>query len=400
MIKFSKYRTCKNQAKVTIHRKTPIFSSLFAIMMTGCSVMPSNGPSYSKIERQGQSLYNNIQIVDVNENITQQLYRHNHKPLFSDVLKSNTGNRYKIGAGDLLELYVWEVPPATLFSNTSIVPGVPTSQVTALPGQVVNERGIISIPFAGQMRVTGLDLQQINKKIEHQLKDKAHKPQVLARLANNASSNVTVVGEVVSSMRMPLTPAKERLLDALAAAHGTKQPIEKTTIQITRGPKVYSLPLDTVIRDPRQNIVLQSGDVITALFQSLSFTVLGATGKHQEVPFEAQGISLAQALGRVGGLDDNRANPKGVFIFRFEPVSALKNWPKKPLVVGPDGKLPVIYRIDLKDPGSLFLAQSFPIKDHDILYVSNAPITEVQKFFNMLVSISSPIFFATQVIRA
>jgi polysaccharide export outer membrane protein len=45
---------------------------------------------------------------------------------------------------------------------------------------------------------------------------------------------------------------------------------------------------------------LQAGDVITSLFQPLHGT--WATGKNEELNFEAQGISLAQALARAGGL--------------------------------------------------------------------------------------------------
>ncbi|MEI4572994.1 sugar ABC transporter substrate-binding protein, partial [Klebsiella pneumoniae] len=87
--------------------------------------------------------------------------------------------------------------------------------------------------------------------------------------------------------------------------------------------QLRSLPLETIIADPHQNILLQPGDVVTAMFQPLSFTVLGASGHNQEVNFEAQGISLAQALARVGGVRDDLADARGVFVFRFEDPAAL-----------------------------------------------------------------------------
>jgi polysaccharide export outer membrane protein len=154
------------------------------------------------------------------------------------------------------------------------------------------------------------------------------------------------------------------------------------TLQITRGDQVQSMALDTIIRDPKQNIVLQPGDVITALFQPLSFTVLGATGKNEEVSFEAQGITLAQALGRAGGLQDDRADARAVFIFRFEDRKAL-NWATPPKTT-PEGKVPVIYQMNLKDPASFLVAQSFPVDNKDVIYVSNAPAAEFQKFLTML----------------
>jgi polysaccharide export outer membrane protein len=53
--------------------------------------------------------------------------------------------------------------------------------------------------------------------------------------------------------------------------------------------------------------------------------------------------------------------------------------------------VPTVYRIDLTDPQSLFLIQNFPMADRDVLYVSNAPITEVEKFLNVLFSVAYPI---------
>ena len=182
--------------------------------------------------------------------------------------------------------------------------------------------------------------------------------------------------------RVPLTARGERLLDALATAGGVRQPVNKVTLQLTRGEQVAALPLETIIRDPKQNIVLQPGDVITALFQPLSFTVMGAAVKNEEVNFEAQGISLAQALARSGGLQDSRSDARGVFIFRLEDATAV-DWPTPPLRT-PEGKVPVVYQVNLKDPATFFVAQSFPVHNKDVLYVSNAPGAELQKFLGII----------------
>jgi polysaccharide export outer membrane protein len=157
---------------------------------------------------------------------------------------------------------------------------------------------------------------------------------------------------------------------------------------VTRGDIVHALPLDSVIRDPRENIPLQPGDVVTALYQSYHFTALGATGKSDEINFEAQGISLAQALARAGGVIDDRANAEGVFIFRFEsggasgPVSTTGTTSEK---------RPVIYRVNLRDPRTFFVAQNFPMEDNDVLYVANSAGAELQKFLNLLLSTVYPI---------
>jgi len=269
--------------------------------------------------------------------------------------------------------------------------------MSTLPEQVVNKDGIINMPFAGSIQAAGRTPHQIEEEIARRLALKANQPQVLVRVVRNVSSTVTVVGEVNRSTLVPLTPRGERLLDALAAAGGTKQPVGKVTVQLTResvdkgrpGANVYALPLETIITDPAQNVLLQPGDVLTVLYQPNSLMLLGAATKNEELNFETQGISLAQALARAGGVQDLRADPEGVFIFRFEdPAVVGVTKPKRTTV---DGKIPVIYRVNLRDPSTFFTAQGFPMRNKDILYVSNAPAAELQKFLNLLSSVVTPV---------
>jgi polysaccharide biosynthesis/export protein len=266
-----------------------------------------------------------------------------------------------------------------------------------LPEQTVDRDGSINIPFAGRIKVAGLTPQGAEQLIEARLRGKANLPEVLVRVTRALSSTVTIVGEVQSSLRMPLTPGGERVLDALAAAGGVRQPVSKMTLQVTRGSTFHSMPLESIIRDPRQNVPLHPGDVVTALFQPLSFTALGATGKNEEVAFEAQGISLVQALARSGGLNDSRSDARGVFVFRLEAKDAFDgSLPGKPTL---DGRVPVVYRIDLKDPRSFFVMQTFPMADKDVLYVSNAPAAELQKFLNLVFSVAYPVLTTIQVTK-
>ena len=181
---------------------------------------------------------------------------------------------------------IWEAPPATLFSSgvsADLRGGTSGSRVVTLPEQVIDRDGFVNVPFAGKIAAAGRSLSEIEQEVARRLKGKANQPEVLVRRVRNASATVTVVGEVGNSVKVPLTPSGERLLDALAAAGGVRQPVNKMTVQITRGSDFYSMPLQTVIRDPRQNVSLQAGDVVTAIAQSLSFTALGSTIKNEEI---------------------------------------------------------------------------------------------------------------------
>jgi polysaccharide export outer membrane protein len=373
---------------------------LATVLSSGCSgFVPSVGPSRAEIVRAKTGVGTAaIQVVDVDDAVTRRLLSLRSQHLFSETLRANTAFTRVVGPGDVLEVSIWEAAPQTLFGSAPLpVPGaIATSHATTLPAQMVDDEGFISVPFAGRVAATGKTLQDIEAEIVRRLTGKANQPQVLVRMTHNSSSNATVVGEVNTSTRVQLIPGNDRLLDALAAAGGVRQPVSKMTIQVTRSSNVYSLPLETIIRDPQQNVPLRPGDVVTALYQPFSFMALGATGKNEEVNFETQGISVAQALARSGGLIDQRSNPKGIFIFRFEPQGALE-WPRQPVMATPEGLVPVVFRVDLTNPSSFFIIQSFPIENRDVLYAANAPSTELQKFLNLLFTVAYPVLAAKQV---
>ena len=370
-----------------------VAGSILAACSSAPVWLPGTGPSRGKLEESTQPQADSpILLAEVDEARARKLQGLYRRGLFSEVEAGRAAPAFVVGAGDVLEVSIWEAPPAALFGSAGAPgAGLATSRANALPEQMVSEAGMIRVPFAGQVKVAGRSLSEIEAEIARLLKDKANQPQVLVRVLRNASANVTVVGEVAASQRVALTPGGERLLDALAAAGGVRQPVGKLTVQLTRGQSVQSLPLDTIIRDPLQNISLLPGDVITVLHQPLSFTVLGATGRNEELNFEAQGISLAQALARAGGVNDARADASGVFVFRFESPEAFAGEEGVKLQLTPEGRVPVIYRADLRNPATFLVAQNFPVRDKDVLYVSNASGAELQKFLNIVLSAAYPI---------
>ena len=364
------------------------------LVLQACAIMPATGPSGRGIARAeaGREVGGaEITVVDVTDAVTRQMLTIDRQRLFSEELGEGAPVGAVVGNGDVLDVAIWEAPPAALFGTSGDIKLGGGGRGTSLPEQMVDSDGQITVPFVGQVRAAGRAPQAIAREISSRLGGKAHQPQAIVRLVRNAAANVTVVGDVAGSARVPLTARGERVLDVLASAGGVKQPVGKMTVQITRGMKVVSLPLESVIRDPLQNVRLQPDDIMTVLFQPFSFTALGAIGKNDEVPFEGTGFTLAQALGRISGLQDARADVKGVFIFRWEEPNALEPTARKSLKTTPDGKIPVIYRINMKDPATFFVAQSFPIRNKDVLYVSNAPLADIQKFVNVIYSTVLPV---------
>lgn len=384
--------------------KRPIRAKLMAaailpLLAGGCSgILPTSGPSAREVQAsvdQKGGTAQAVVVIDVTNELAQSLLDARYHEQLSDAAGGSSGVRYVVGRGDTLAISIWEAPPAVLFASPA---GVPTdgtvlsapTRANELPAQMVSADGMIMVPFIGTVMAAGRSTREVEADIARRLKGKANQPQVLVRIADNTSSQVTIVGEVKSSARMPLTPRGERVLDALATAGGPNQPVNKSTVRLTRADRSYAMPLEAVIDDPRQNVLLRAGDVLTVLYQPLSFTALGATGKNEEINFEAGGITLAQALARTGGVQDARADATGVFIFRFEDPLLLKGGAVTANRTREAG-IPVVYRVNLKEPASFFVAQRFPIKDKDVLYVANAPTAELQKFLNIVLSGAYPI---------
>lgn len=373
--------------------------TLFVFALVGCASAGSSGPSAGRVSKIKDHAIagSGIKVVDVTDAVAHQILNQSRPTLFSEQLGEGSARSSEIGPGDIIDISIIEAPPAVLFTRAlggtidaagSTVRQTTVSSGLELPQQQIDLNGRITVPFAGSIQAAGRTPQDIEREIVRRLRGKAHDPQVVVRRVGNATATVAVLGEVKQSGRVSLTGKGERLLEVLASSGGTTQPIGKSVVQVTRGDRTITLPLSTVVDDARQNIILQPNDVITVSFQPYTFTALGAIGTNAEVPLEATTVSLSQALGRVGGLADNRAHIKGVFVFRFEDPAALDPQLLVNARTTPDGKIPVIYRVDMSDPATLLVAQRFPIKNKDVLYVANAPLTDFAKFVNIVASLT------------
>ncbi|MDZ4068573.1 MAG: polysaccharide biosynthesis/export family protein, partial [Tabrizicola sp.] len=232
--------------------------------------------------------------------------------------------------------------------------------------------------------------EQVQADVVAKLSGKVVDPQVLVTVAKPVSNTVTVGGEVVSGARVPLTLQNDKLLDVIATAGGVRVPVNDTMVHLTRGNQTAQVPLRRVIETPNENISLRPGDSITLVRDPQTFIAYGATGRNAEIPFDTADLTLSSALLKAGGLIDSRSDPSGVFLLRYEKVGIARLLrPDSPMIVE-NGLTPIIYRLDMRKTESLFLSQKFPVFKNDVIYVTNAPITDVQKAMQVFVLIAAP----------
>jgi polysaccharide export outer membrane protein len=119
--------------------------------------------------------------------------------------------------------------------------------------------------------------------------------------------------------------------------------------------------------------------------------VLGATNKNQEVPFGKSRVTLTEALGNGGGLSDQLADPYGVFVLRYEKrdIARLLRTAPLPDYLEANEMVPVVYQINLKTADGLLMAQSFVMRDRDLVYVADSPSVQVGKLARMFDVITS-----------
>jgi polysaccharide export outer membrane protein len=299
--------------------------------------------------------------------------------------------------GDVVSLTVYETGGSTLFppplvgpaySVGSALPQTLPAASSTVPPQVVEADGTINVPFVGRVKVSGQTPGEVGRMIERDLRGKAVEPQVIVSLAYNASNTATVGGEVNAPRPVSLSLRGERLLDVIAAAGGAKFPAYETYVEVVRGGTTGTALLQSVVRTADENIIVRPNDQIFLTRHARTFAVMGATQRVAQYPFETERVSLAEAIARAGGPIDTIGDPAGIYLFRFEPWPIAKNVLAAANVdITTDGSptdfVPVLYRVGLQAADGYFYAQSIQMRDKDVVLITNAEATQMQKLLTL-----------------
>lgn len=348
--------------------------------LAACSALPSSGPTEREVldAEQGGSNPVGFRIVDVTPMVVSALERAQGAVLPpSAQLEAWAASRLpdRIGPGDTLTISI---------DRTSNGPGA------SLPPVQVDAAGAVSLPRAGHLDAAGLTTAELGEAIRSRLRAAPPRPTVTVAMADGAANSVYVQGDVRTPGRQQMS-LNERLLDVISLRGGSSFPAPDTLVEITRDGQRVQVPLRRLEEHPGENILIRPGDRIRLSRRARSFTIFGASGKVSEVPLETAEVSLAEAVARAGGPQNDRADPNAIFLFRFETAFVSDAFAPKPLQYAAGaGARPIIYRLDLMDPGSYFLAQRFAMQDKDLIYIANARTDRLQKLIGIISSVASP----------
>lgn len=363
------------------------------LTLSGCLV-PSDGPLTQQVVESGApggSSYKIPQtkmifdVVSIDQRVANGVTTLGTPSLARTFGFGGAGGVPVIGIGDRLEVTIFEAGPDGLFSTTE-------RKSTNIP-VVVQPDGRGQIPYVGSVRFAGMTLETARTTIVDALKAKAVEPDVLVSLSGNESRSVSVQGDVHEGAMVPLGLNAEHLSEVLAKAGGaTKAPYD-TYVTLKRGGRTGTVLLQTIVDNPKEDIIVRPQDRIYVTYEPQTFSTLGQTEKSGKVPFGASSLSLIEAAALAGGGNMSTADPKGYFIFRYENESVYRH------VVGEDrfrdllsrgmtsdgqGRYPIVYRLDLAQAQSYIVAQSFPVRNRDVIYLSRHPATDFGRFIAMI----------------
>lgn len=359
--------------------------------LVGCGALPTAGPTAGQIvSQQTEAVQPPYNVIDIDSRVVDSVLVRPRESFRARFPAHGAPPPPAIGVGDSLIVTVWEAAGGGLFASASNDEIAPGSHSVTLPEQIVARDGAITIPFAGRIPVAGRLPSEVQHEIERRLSGKAIDPQAIVTVGKSVNDTVAITGEAVTGARIPLSVKGDRLLDLIAAAGGLKAPVYETDVLLSRRGTTATIPMETLVSDPLENIYAEPGDVLTVVRTPRTFIVLGAAGQNNEIDFPSAKLTLIEALAKAGGLQDSRSDPAGVFLFRHEPAAVLRAFGEKPAVVTPDGTTPVVYRLNLRDAKAYFAAERFPIEDKDVIYIANADVDELQKFFGLIGTLTAP----------
>lgn len=337
---------------------TFLLLALITTALVGCTTVPGSNissTSFNAIYKTLDAPKPEVARIQITTDIVTKLKQKASRlpksnSIFDEDLSSYT---YRVGLGDVLSVVVWDHPELTApfgsFNN-------PLEQ-----GNVVREDGTIYYPFIGSVAVAGRTTLEIRNEMELRLATFIESPQVDVKVAGYRSQRYFVAGSVERPGTYPVTDVPTTLLEAINNAGGVAAEGDLFDVRLTRGQTSSSIPVFDMLfeGDLSSNVVMQHGDVLHISPNELrQVFILGEVTLPQTLPLTNRSMSLTQALATVGGIEEARADGKGVYVIRQAEF---------------DGVIDV-YQLDISKAWMLALGDQFVLEARDIVYVSPAPI--------------------------
>lgn len=304
---------------------------------------------------------------------------------------------YTLGVGDVVLVARREVN----VSGSSDTGGLLSAR-SLQERYTVQDDGAIAIPDVGRVGINGQSLEEAEATLFKRFVEAQIDPTFSIEVAEFQSKRVAVSGAVKKAAVAPIGLTPLRLSEALAEAGGVSVPNKAiASVRITRGDAVYQVPLNDVYNGRASSITLQDGDSVFVDSQleleveSLKSQLRSERRNNFEQRLKLDGIArdyvyvtgeassagrftmpfgqranLADVLFNDGALDNQRANPRQIYVLREGR--------------GPEGTTLDAWQLDITNAANLLLMTKFNMRPNDIVFVAAQPVTRWSRVINQI----------------
>lgn len=273
---------------------------------------------------------------------------------------------YRLGPGDIISIIVWDHPELTTPAGTF--------RTAEQAGTVVAEDGTIFYPYVGVIKVAGKTTREVRDILANKLAKYIEKVQIDVRMAQFRSKRVYVVGEVAKPGTQDITDIPMNVLEAVNRAGGFTAEADYSRVLLTRRGTTYRVDIQAMYEDgaTEQNAMLEPGDILNVSDRSYNkIFVLGEVLKPGSMVMNKKRSTLAEALGDAGHINQDRASPRWIYVMRS------------------DSDTPELFHLDGRSPDAMLLADRFPLKPRDIVYVDTADIVRWNRVISNILPTST-----------
>jgi polysaccharide export outer membrane protein len=283
---------------------------------------------------------------------------------------------YRIEAGDVLHIVVWDHPELSASMLPAGVPGavgvagVAVSPMQPQSGFEIDQQGMLDFPYAGKLKLAGLTTVEAHAQVVRSLSRYLKNPKVTMRVLTYRSKRVYIDGEVKQPGVQAINDLPMTLTEAINRAGGVTPIADQSRIMVSREGKTYQINMPQLVQrsvNP-SSIMLASGDVVRVLSRDeTKIFISGEVTSPRALPMRNGRLTLTEALGEAGGINPVTGDARQVYVVRRTSQSS------------------VVYQLDANAPGALAMAEGFVLNPRDVVYVAATPLTNWNRTISALI---------------